>query len=441
MVITDNFWKGRIAMKKLLPFLIAAVMFSFGSCAPIELNPEALYEPPKLSQEHREIYAAIEDKVGKDYILKYPESGEFRSAIVLRDIDLDNADEAIVFYGRQDGETVRIIVLDKLNGQWKVTCDAAGYGTDIQQVVFEDISGSRKPSIIVGFSQQNVTGNTMIVYEYKDSNLELEYIRDYSEFAVVDIDMDGTRDILVINNNYASNSAYARVLKKNDGSISEVGECYMNEDVVGYLNIKAGIMATGSTAVYIDSLLASGSLMTEVLTVEYGDLVNKVYGMDNMLVEKTIRDRTLAFQDINDDGIFEIPTREPLADSEGVYLTQWQQLYGASLVPVLKTIDNNDAGYRIEIPARWEGDIMVKNVIENNEWIFATTGLKTNGVSYEVLSIRVYSDDDVIDQFAVKNYTLYAEKGMFKYYVSIPELDNELAITEEEFKDMFKLIN
>ena len=253
--------------------------------------------------------------------------------------------------------------------------------------------------------------------------------------------MDGTRDILVINNNYASNNAYARVLKKLDGSISEVGECYMNEDVVGYLNIKSGIMANGSTAVYIDSLLASGSLMTEVLTIEYGDLVNKVYGMDNMIVESTIRDRTLAFQDINDDGIFEIPTREPLTDSEGVYLTQWQQLYGTSLVPVLKTIDNNDAGYRIEIPARWEDNIIVKNVIENNEWIFATTGLNTNGVSYEVLSIRVYSDDDVIDQFAVKNYTLYAEKGMFKYYVNIPEQENELAITEEEFKDMFKLIN
>ena len=58
-----------------------------------------------------------------------------------------------------------------------------------------------------------------------------------------------------------------------------------------------------------------------------------------------------------------------------------------------------------------------------------------------MLSIRVYSEDDVIDQFAVKNYTLYAEKGMFKYYVNIPELDNELAITEEEFENMFKLIN
>ena len=93
------------------------------------------------------------------------------------------------------------------------------------------------------------------------------------------------------------------------------------------------------------------------------------------------------------------------------------------------------------MPERWEDNIMVTNVIENNEWIFATTGVNTNGVSYELLSIRVYSDDDVIDQFAVQDYMLFAEKGMFKYYVNIPEQDNELAITEEEFKDMFKLIN
>ena len=440
MVITDNFWKGRNAMKKLLPVLIAALLLLLTSCAPIELNPEALYEPPKLSQEHREIYKAIEAKIGEDYILKYPESGEFRSAIVLRDIDRDNQDEAIAFYGRQSGDTVRIIVLDKVDGQWRVSCDAAGYGTGIEQIVFQDISGNKTPSIIVGFSQENSTGNTMIVYEYKNSNLELEYIRDYSEFAVVDIDMDNVNDILVINNNYSSHNAYARILKKRNGSISEVGECYMNEDVVDYLNIKAGVLANGSTAVYVDSLLSSGSLMTEILVMEYGDLVNKVYGMDNMLVEKTIRDGSIPFQDINNDGIIEIPMRVPLPDSEKVFVTYWQQFYGATLVSVLTTIDNYDAGYRIEIPARWEGNILVKNVIENNEWIFVTTGLNTNGVSYEVLSIRVYSEDDVIDQFAVKDYTLYAEKGMFKYYVRIPESDNELAITQQEFQDMFKLI-
>lgn len=427
-------------MKKLLPIAIAAVLLLLTSCAPIELNPEALYEPPKLSQEHKEIYEAIEDRIGEDYILKYPESGEFRSAIVLRDIDQDSQDEAIAFYGRQSGDTVRIIVLDKADGWWRVACDAAGYGTGIEQIVFEDISGNEKQSIIVGFSQENSTGNTMIVYEYKNSNLELEYIRDYSEFAVVDIDMDGVNDLLVINNNYSSHNAYARILKRSNGSISEVGECYMNEDVVDYLNIKSGILANGSTAVYVDSLLSSGSLMTEILMFEYGDLVNKVYGMDNLLVEKTIRDGSIPFQDINADGIIEIPTRVPLADSENVYVTHWQQLYGTAFVSVLKTIDNYEAGYRIEIPSRWEGNILVKNVIENNEWIFATTGLNTNGVSYEVLSIRVYSEDDVIDQFAVKDYNLYAEKGMFKYYVSIPEQDNELAITEEEFEDMFKLI-
>ena len=428
-------------MKKLLPFAIALMLLFCTSCTPIELNPEALYEPPKLSQEHKEIYKAIEEKVIDDYILKYPESGEYRSAIVLKDIDSDGVDEAMAFYGRQNGESVRIIVLDKVDGRWRVACDAAGYGTGIERVVFDDISGSRKPSIIVGFSQENSTSNTMIVYEYRNSNLELEYIRDYTEFAVVDIDMDGISDVLVINNNYLSHNAYARVLKKINSNITEVGECYMNEDVVDYVNIKAGVLANGSTAVYIDSLLASGSLMTEILTIEYGDLVNKAYGMDNLLVEKSIRESTLPFQDINNDGVFEVPTRTPLADSDNVYVTHWQQLYGTAFVTVLKTIDNYDAGYRIEMPERWEGDIMVTNVIENNEWIFATTGINTNGVSYELLRIRVYYEDDVIDQFAVQDYTMYAEKGMFKYYVNISEQDNSLAITEEEFKDMFKLIN
>lgn len=428
-------------MKRLLPIVIAIMLLLLCSCTPIELNPEDLYEPPKLSQEHKEVYEAIEKRVGQDYVLKYPETGDYRSAIVLRDIDGDRSEEAIVFYSKEGGETARIIVLDKKDGQWTVTCDAAGYGSEINRVVFEDIAGNGNPSIIVGFSQEDTTGNTMIVYEYNNSNLDLIYIKDYSEFTAVDIDMDGTKDLVVINNNYSSHNAYARILKKSAGNIAEVGECYMNEDVVKYLNIKSGVLANGDIALYIDSLLTSGSLMTEILTIENGEFVNKIYGMDSPLVEKTIRDSSLRFQDINEDGIIEIPTRTPLEYSNDVYVTHWQQLHGDSFVSVLNTIDNASAGYRIEMPNRWEDNVLVKNVIENNEWVFATTGMNTNGVSYELLSVRVYSEDDVIDQFAVKDYTLYTEKGMFKYYVNIPKVDNELAITQEEFQGMFKLIN
>lgn len=428
-------------MKRLLPIVVATMLLLLCSCTPIELNPEDLYEPPKLSQEHKEVYEAIEKRVGQDYVLKYPETGDYRSAIVLRDIDGDRSEEAIVFYSKEGGETARIIVLDKKDGQWTVTCDAAGYGSEINRVVFEDIAGNGNPSIIVGFSQEDTTGNTMIVYEYNNSNLDLIYIKDYSEFTAVDIDMDGTKDLVVINNNYSSHNAYARILKKSAGNIAEVGECYMNEDVVKYLDIKSGVLANGDIALYIDSLLTSGSLMTEILTIEDGEFVNKIYGMDSPLVEKTIRDSSLRFQDINEDGIIEIPTRTPLEYSNDVYVTHWQQLHGDSFVSVLNTIDNASAGYRIEMPTRWEDNVLVKNVIENNEWVFATTGMNTNGVSYELLSVRVYSEDDVIDQFAVKDYTLYTEKGMFKYYVNIPKVDNELAITQEEFQGMFKLIN
>lgn len=429
-------------MKHFWLIILTAMMFLLCSCETIELNPEKLYEPPKLSQKHKEIYKAIEEKIGQDYILKYPGSGDYRSAIVLSDIDADGTEEAIVFYGKQDSSTARIIVLDDKDSGWTVTCDVTGYGENIDRLILADIGGNGKTSVIVGFNQNNINDKTMIIYEYTDNRLELVYIRDYSELSVVDIDMDQINDIVVLNNNYATHNAYARILKKVNGVITEVDESYMNEDVVQYVNIQSGKIKNGNAAVYVDSKLASGSLMTEVLTVENGSLVNKIYGMDNELVENTIRDSSLGFQDINGDGIFEIPVRRPLPDSGNVYVTYWQQLDSDSLVTVTKTLDNLEAGYRIEMPKRWEDNIYVKNIIENTEWIVVTMGLNTNGVQYEVLKIRVYSGDDVIDQFALEEYTLYKEKGNFKYYVNIPELyGNGLAITESEFENMFKLID
>lgn len=428
-------------MKRFLTVFVTALLLGLCSCAPIELNPEELYEPPKLSVEHGEIYTALERVIGGGYTLKYPSAGDYRSAIVFQDLDLDGKDEAVVFYAGNDSDSTRIIVLKAgENNTWKATCDVTGYGSSIDRLLFA--RSEESVCMIVGFHQNSANSKTMLMYEYRDNLLNPLYIRDYSEMALTDIDSDGREEVVILTNNYAARFAFARVLRLEEGKITESGECYMNEDIVQYDHVTVGVLADRTPAIYVDSRLASGSLMTEVLTYADGTLVNRIYGTDNLMVEQTIRVNTLFSQDINGDGVIEIPARVTVDEKTKTEVTVWRQVGDGELKEVCRTLDNENAGYRLMIPERWIGQVYVRSVPVNNEWIVVSYGINTNGVPYELLNIRVYADGDIIDQFVTEDYALFAEKGKFRYYVKTAVLPgNELAIGEEELKDIFRLIN
>ena len=94
-----------------------------------------LLASPRLTDEQNEIYNALTASAGR-VDLRYPHTGEYRSAFVIHNIDGEPTDEAIVFYEQskseaakepdaQDGNAVgnlRVSFLDKdENGNWKET--------------------------------------------------------------------------------------------------------------------------------------------------------------------------------------------------------------------------------------------------------------------------------------------------------------------------------
>ena len=80
-------------------FLSCALVLSFGGCSQTDFaNIDGVMSPPKLTEEQNMIYAALEDSVGKNIRLKYPKTGDYKSAFVMQNIDDEPGEEAIVFY-------------------------------------------------------------------------------------------------------------------------------------------------------------------------------------------------------------------------------------------------------------------------------------------------------------------------------------------------------
>ena len=135
-------------MRRWFTFVLAAVMLALSGCNVLGPDVETQLQPPRAAGEQKEIQNALDayigrsDKTAKRYVLKYPKSGDYRSAFILRDFDGDGVEEAVAFYRKKDDASkTHVNLLRKKNGAWSSVRDTEGYGNDIDRVVFGDIAG------------------------------------------------------------------------------------------------------------------------------------------------------------------------------------------------------------------------------------------------------------------------------------------------------------
>ncbi|GHV46049.1 hypothetical protein FACS189499_00330 [Clostridia bacterium] len=174
-------------MKRIKRFA-AAVLLSFGvlfsGCSGAFFGPglglEELLSPPKLSGDQAQIYEAMVNSIGGNFTLKYPRSGDYRSAFLIRNIDDDPEDEAIVFYKQASsdpalsgvpGGEISFNFLDRdEDGRWQSAAVVSFTAVDIERVSFTRLGYRPGINIIAGYSI-SATEKRFSVLRYEDGNI------------------------------------------------------------------------------------------------------------------------------------------------------------------------------------------------------------------------------------------------------------------------------
>jgi hypothetical protein len=105
ITLRKNMLERRMEVKRRLIALAAALCLLFSGCSPITLSVEDLMRPPQLSENQRQVHDALMAALGtsdSNISLRYPRSGNNRSAFTFFDLDGDGQDEAMVFYTLAD---------------------------------------------------------------------------------------------------------------------------------------------------------------------------------------------------------------------------------------------------------------------------------------------------------------------------------------------------
>lgn len=354
-------------MKKLLSGILIVIFVVFlCGCDFFTTDTAELLSPPALSDELANISSAIDESVDGTYTLKYPQSGEYRSAVIQKDIDGNGLSEAFAFYSVKNGdtETMNINVVVKDKEKWKSVDSQGIVASGVQRVEFCDLDGDGISEILVGWQIYGTSEMQLAVYSFKENVLTRHILKKYTRFVTCNLDDNNTNEIMIIDTDNETAQNTASLYGMNESGVILFGKCKLDGKSQSFGQPKVSELSSGKTAVYLDSLKGIGAV-TEVLIYEKGKLLNPLFDEQTQEAVATLRSSSFATRDFNGDGILEIPVQLDVpavsesGTAEKIYLTQWCSFNGEILTPQTTSMINTIDGYYYNLPAKWVGNIAV----------------------------------------------------------------------------------
>lgn len=260
-------------------------------------DPVSKMKTPQLSADKATLMAAINSFMPAGSSLIRPVNDE--SSIFTEDFNNDGIMESLVFY-KTPGEAVEIhgMILEKQGDAWVKKLVFDGDGSELVSVDLMDMTGDGKMNIITGYSREKEKG--LVIYSYSSGSLEEVLSLPYTNFILDDLNKDGIEDITVVyfkKNEFSTISIY----QYNDGfkvidKLEDI-DPYFNS----YYNIVAGKIAEDKEGIVLDAAVDSQSAYSVMVLLE-NNKFRLIFPGDT----RTYKDRLIASEDIDHDGIIEI---------------------------------------------------------------------------------------------------------------------------------------
>lgn len=461
--------------KKLLLIPICLLCMALCGCS-LGASVDNMLTPPKLSEEQNEIYQELINSVGKSVKLKYPRNGDYRSAFVIRNIDDEPGDEALVFYESKDirsGESaLRLKFLDKSGGNWEAVYDLACPGNEVDSIVFADL-GSDTPSvasetetsalsdrgtsaIILSCTLLNQSEKSVLVLKYKDKKPVELLSSTYSCMSIADLNKDSQNELVIVSVNREMQTASASMYTDSTDGLELLSNTPLYGGAADYIRVTQGRLDENTPALFLDYSKGGGQSGTDVLYC-YGSRLfcpnsigsNPAGG----LISRQVNDYMAEIYsfDIDKDGFVEIPSTTPLPGYET--LTKPEQLCAVQWYTVKNdnfTLESNSyfsGKYRFALlfPNRWTGVVTAVADFTNNDIIFisynADVGLNVTE-SNEIMRIHAAEKSDKYIPAVSEGEEKIGESEELEFFCTVNKSaeTSKLALTESELKDSFVVL-
>lgn len=400
---------------------------------------ESLMKPPMSGGDHHEIQVAFEEYIDEEYKLRVPLSGTYRSSYISEDLNGDGQEEIMVLYSTEDEvDIVKICFMRKDNNKWNVVTDLISDYNEVHQVQFADINGDNIMELLVGWTiYRNDFSRNLSVYKIpfeNNSDFENIFSTSYLMFDTADIDSNGTNDIVVF-----ESSGDSTVLSYNsyeDGAVAKKGSVPLDSSVytVYGLNYDHGAEDNG-LRMFIDAYKIDSGVVTECVFWDKRKKQFRKVESDGVSILSS-RLTGVQCQDVNNDGLIEVPIEVPLEGSSVIAksdspahtqnIIKWIQLgkNKSDVITYQLIYNNND--FRITFNEKWMENVTVINNYPDGSIKFFSKNNKTRKLLFELIYTSTQIEEDSLEN----KYKLLTQTSKGKLFFLIHNSDRELNINK-----------
>lgn len=306
--------------KRWFSALLAVMMCVLSGCTSLGTDIATQLRPPKAmgaqgaAEEALSAYITANEK-REDYTLKYPRSGEYRSAFLMEDIDGDKVSEAIAFYDIGSDKS-HINLLRQEHGKWSSVCDLSVLFADIHRVTFGDMDGDGTRELMVCWDMFSDRTYQLAIYSLNGDRIAERFTAGASAVTVADLTADGRDDCLLWHTD--AQALTASLWSMSADAVEEVGRCTVDSYVQRLGTPTVVAFENGENGVFLDAEKSGDILVTQLLYWDNGRLVAPFYSEADGGNVQTARPSDIPSADVDEDGQWEWPRCIPLFGHENV---------------------------------------------------------------------------------------------------------------------------
>ena len=361
-----------------------------------QVQVEELLRAPKLSGDYGDVQTALNDWLGESAQLKYPMQGDLLSPFLLQDLNGDGRQDAAVLYTTAQSSNVCIAILQKDDADiWHVRQNVEGLADTVESVGLAQLQPGDATQLVVGYTAAQ-GDHYLAVYSYTDGVLSTILEQQYQQYLVEDITGGGNQDLILMSTLEDGGVQIELLTVDKEGSFQQVAVMGLSANrFAGCASVAAGVGADGRHYLVLDGWTGiSGNNLASVL-LRFDEDTQQMVPADQISTEKlytaSLRNvPSLVSQDLDGDGIVEIPTQPDeagllnMSQSRRMDFIVWMDYTSPHPEKSFGLLDEETNCY-IELPMEWEGNLK----LTDSEQYDGAVELRTVDEDQLVMTLRL----------------------------------------------------
>ena len=360
------------------------------------MQVEELLRAPRLSGDYGALQNALNDWLGESAQLKYPMQGDLLSPFLLQDLDGDGEQDAAVLYTTAQSSNVCIAFLQRdAENRWKVCQSIEGLADTVDNVRLAQLQDGSSMQMVVGYLASQ-GDSYLAVYSYENGQVSAILEQSYEQYLVEDITGGGNQDLILMSTLEDGGVQIELLTVDKEGSFQQVAVMGLSANrFAGCASVAAGVGADGRHYLVLDGWTGiSGNNLASVL-LRFDEDTQQMVPADQISTEKlytaSLRNvPSLVSQDLDGDGIVEIPTQPDeagllnMSQSRRMDFIVWMDYTSPHPEKSFGLLDEETNCY-IELPMEWEGNLK----LTDSEQYDGAVELRTVDEDQLVMTLRL----------------------------------------------------